>query len=161
MLKKERVNYNMLRKGQRHQLQKGTSLIELMIAMAILAFVLVSVLTAFSQVQVNSLNILDKNAALMIAETRLEELSKFPANHLFTSVTVDYAYFKANGFYYLTANKELPRQFRRTVTITKDLLQQTATITVLVEYGYQRKSSTDKTMVYPFRLQLSTRRTLI
>jgi type II secretory pathway pseudopilin PulG len=53
--------------------KKGFTIVEALVAMAILAFVIVTILGGFSQQQVATRKTATKNTALILAEMRLEE----------------------------------------------------------------------------------------
>ena len=141
---------------------KGSSLIEALIGTAIIGYVVVSILAAISQQQANTRNIVDKNTAIMLAQLRLEELMKFPAGQLAEESFTDWIISKDYGFQVYTEVQGDPnqkRQFRRSVVITKDLMQNLAEIRVTVDYGSYFKVSTPE-LVYPARIVLITKRSL-
>jgi Tfp pilus assembly protein PilV len=143
---------------------KGASLIEALISVGIISFVVVSILSGFTQQQANTSQNTDHNMAVMLAEMRMEELLKFPSTQLTEETFVDYVVLRPSGFDVYDGSEGNPipntlRQLRRTATITReDLLQQLATIRVVVEYGAMKGSGTE--MVYPFRVDLTSRRSL-
>jgi Tfp pilus assembly protein PilV len=145
-------------------IDKGGSLVEALISIAIISFVIVSILSGFAQQQADTSRNTDYNMAVMLAEMRMEELLKFPSGQLAQVTFVDYIVLKSNGFKVYGETDEVPnelRQFRRTTTITReDLLQQLATIRVTVEYSARKKSVKDNTLIYPFRVELTSRRSL-
>lgn len=149
-------------KTKHKKINKGGSLVEALISIAIISFVIVSILSGFAQQQADTSRNTDKNMAVMLAEERMEELLKFPSERLLIETFVDYIVPRSNGFDVYGEGDSIPsqlRQFRRTVTITKeDLLQQLATIRVTVEYGATRGSGSE--MYYPFRIELTSRRSL-
>lgn len=134
--------------------KNGFTLIETIIGMALLAFVIVSILGAFSQIQLNTKYVNDKNLALVFAESKMEEILKYPGSSPVLTATstsvIDYAYKSANSL--TTATSTDPGkadQFRRTLNITAaDNLKN---VQVIVEYGY-------KNPIYPFRVSLNSRR---
>ncbi len=149
-------------KTKNKKINKGSSLVEALVSIAIIAFVVVSILSGFSQQQADTRRNTDKNTAVMLAEMKLEELLKFPSDRLSVESFVDYVVIKPDGFEVIPEGKTPPRklrQFRRTVNIEKtDIMQQLATITVTVDYGAAKGSSSS--MLYPYSVQLSTRRSL-
>ncbi|MGE5341186.1 MAG: type IV pilus modification PilV family protein [Candidatus Omnitrophota bacterium] len=146
-------------KKARHN--QGSSLVEAMISVAILAYVIVSILSGISQQKLSSQNTADKNAAVMLAEQRIEELLKFPTDQLAVETYVDYITVTTSGFNVTTSDPVQKKQFRRTTTITKDGTEQVATIHVLVQYGAQFNSVTSSgQLIYPFQIELATRRAL-
>ncbi len=143
---------------------KGFSMIEALISTAIVGYVVVAILSGVSQQQMNTQTTTERNQAVMAAELRLEELLKFPSDRLVEETYTDYIVFKADGITVVKEGQTAPnqlRQFRRTTTISKeDLLGQLATIRVVVEYGAQKESVSSYELIYPFRVELSTRRSL-
>lgn len=140
---------------------RGASLIEALIATAIVAFVVVSILSGVTQTQVTSKNTGDRNIAVMLAELRIEELLKFPSNQLAEERWTDIIVVKDNGFelFDIGSDPGVERQMRRTTDISKDLLQQVAFIEVTVEYGSYYEA-TGSTLKYPASVVFSTRRAL-
>lgn len=149
-------------KTKNKRINKGSSLIEALISIGIISFVIVSILNGFAQQQVNTSGNTDHNMAVMLAEMRMEELLKFPSGNLVAETFVDYIVPKPNGFDVYGEEDSIPselRQFRRTATITReDLLQQMATIKVTVEYSARKGTGSE--MYYPFRVELTSRRSL-
>lgn len=139
---------------------KGGTLVEALVSIAIISFVIVSILSGFSQQQADTSRIGDKNMAVMLAEQRMEELLKFPSSRMDIGAFVDYVVLTAKGPVVYGENDAVPsqlRQFRRTTDIQKtDALAQLATITVTVEYGARKGSGGE--MFYPYSVRLVTRR---
>ena len=137
----------MKNKRQHTKCEKGSTLVEALIATAILSFVIVSILGAVAQQQMTTRRTSDKNTAVFLAESRLEELLKLPANQLQEETYVDYAVPKpksvSDGSYefdmvYVPQGEAIPtssRHFRRTTDIQIDDLGEMADIMVMVEYG--------------------------
>lgn len=134
---------------------KGFSIVEALVAMAILAFVIVTILGGFSQQQMATRKNASKNVAIVLAEMRMEEMMKFPSDQLNPQVITDFIISKNNTFQYFDADPKDKDQFRRTTNIQHDILGQIATIQVMVEYGGRATNDT-----YPFRVGLSSRRGL-
>jgi type II secretory pathway pseudopilin PulG len=151
-------------KTKNKKINKGSSLVEALISIAIISFVVVSILSGFSQQQADTKRNTDKNMAVMLAEMKMEELLKFPSDRLAIESFVDYVVLKPNGFEVIPEGSTAPtelRQFRRTVNIEKtDVMQQLATITVTVDFGATRGTGTGSGMLYPYSVQLTTRRSL-
>ena len=149
-------------KTKNKKINKGGTLIEALISIGLISFVIVSILNGFAQQQVNTSGNTDHNMAVMLAEMRMEELMKFPSGQLVEETFVDYIVLRPNGFDVYGEGDEVPselRQFRRTAAITReDLLQQLATIRVTVDYSARRGTGDD--MFYPFRVELTSRRSL-
>jgi len=122
---------------------------EILISIALVAFVLVAILTGFTQQQVSSQKNFSKNLAVTLAEQRLEETIKFPAAQLVPGTTVDYIVPTGGTYAVHDSEPNHPDRMRRTLTIAGagDLMD----VGVRVEYGYTRGE-------YPFFITLSTRR---
>jgi hypothetical protein len=154
--------------------KKGSSLVEALISVAIISFVVVSILSGFTQQQADTRRNSDKNTAVMLAEQGMEEIIKFPYDQLVEEVYVNYFVPKPNGYDFYAEDDDPPnqlRQFRRTVEIDKgegivsgvgspkgDFVKKLAVITVTVEYGAQKKSVAESTLIYPYQVQLISRR---
>ena len=128
---------------------RGFTLIETIIGLTMLTFVVVSILGGYAQVQLNTKHVGNKNLALILAESKMEELMKFPGSQLTAGTTIDYAVKTGNSFYTQTADPSLASQFRRTVTVTS--AGTLMNILVLVEYG---KTGAN----YAVRVSLNSRR---
>lgn len=154
-------------KTKNKKINKGGTLIEALISIGLISFVIVSILSGFAQQQADTSRNTDYNMAVMLAEMRMEELMKFPADQLVQVSSVDYIVPRANGFdvYVGAANDpgEL-RQFQREADIdpvddsTVDPLAQMLEITVTVSYGARK--GTGSGMLYPFQVELSSRRSV-
>lgn len=122
---------------------------EILISIALVAFVLVAILTGFTQQQVSTQKNFSKNLAVTLAEARLEETIKFPASQLIAATTVDYIVPTGGAYTIHDSEPAHPDRMRRTTTIAAagDLME----VSVRVEYGYTRGE-------YPFFITLSTRR---
>lgn len=128
---------------------KGSTLMEILLSIALVAFVLVAVLTGFTQQQVSTQKNFSKNLAVTLAEDVLENTIKFPASQLIPGTTVEYIVPTGGTYAISTAEPDHPDRMRRTTTIAAagNLME----VTVRVEYGYSRGQ-------YPFSVTLSTRR---
>ena len=148
------------------KINKGSSLVEALISVAIISYVVVSILSGFAQQQADTNRNTDKNMAVMLAEMRMEELMKFPSGQLVHETFVDYVVLKPTGFVVYGEGDDIPnelRQFRRTADINRDddvqdTLDQLVTITVTVEYSARKGTGTE--MIYPYNVQLISRRSL-
>jgi len=122
---------------------------EILISIALVAFVLVAILTGFTQQQVSTQKNFSKNLAVTLAEERMEETIKFPASQLIAGTQVDYIVPTGGTYAIHDAEPTHPDRMRRTTTIAAagDLMD----VRVRVEYGYTRGE-------YPFSITLSTRR---
>jgi type II secretory pathway pseudopilin PulG len=152
------------KKTKNKRINKGSSLVEALISIALISFVIVSILSGFAQQQHNTSRTTDKNTAVMLAEMRMEEFMKFPSGQLDAKTYVDYIVPKPNGFKIYGENDPIPsqlRQFKREAEIKiEDIMGQLATITVTVEYGAVKQSVSSNTLIYPFRITLTSRRSL-
>jgi len=148
-----------LSKQKKNRHNKGATLVEALIATVIVAYVVVSILSGVTQHQVTSRNNGDRNVAVTLAELRMEELLKFPVSQMLEEEWTDIIIVKDSGYqvYDEAADPRVERQFRRTTTVSMDLLQQLATISVVVEYGsyYDANGSTFR---YPARVAFTSRR---
>lgn len=126
--------------------EKGFTIIEVLTSLGILAFVIVSILSGFSYRMLSDKNSGNKNIAVVLAEAKLEEYMKFPADKM-PQNRVEYIRF--NGGTPIPPSLSDPRspgQFRRTVQVTSagaNLMQ----ISVTVQYGYMGGK-------YPFSISL-------
>ena len=59
------------------KINRGGSLVEALVSVAIISFVVVSILSGFAQQQADTNRNTDKNMAVMLAEMRMEEMLKF------------------------------------------------------------------------------------
>lgn len=143
--------------------KKGSTLVEALISMAIMSYVIVSILSGFSQQQADTQKNTDRNEAVMLAEMRLEELMKVPAEKLMliTPTYQDYVVPTPYGYDSYDENDTPPtqtRQFRRTTEINMtDPINDIVTITVTVDYGPQWSGSH---LIFPLNhsVELTTRR---
>lgn len=132
--------------------KNGFTLIETIIGITLLAFVVVSVLGAFSQIQLNTKYVNDKNLALVFAESKMEEMLKYPGSSLtaLPATSIEYAYKSGNSLTIpTTTDPDKADQFKRTINITA--ADNLMNVQVIVEYGY-------KNPIYPFRVSLNSRR---
>jgi type II secretory pathway pseudopilin PulG len=132
----------------------GFSLVEAMVAMAIIAFVIVTILSGFTHQQMATRKLADKNTAIQLADLKIQELHKYGATQLTPGVFVDYILHKDKRYDIFTSDPDDPKQFRRTTVIEKDIgdvLGHQLVIQVMVEYGKDRDH-------YPFRVLLSTKK---
>jgi hypothetical protein len=160
---KTKCTINRKCKRMRNRMQKGSSLVEALVSIAIIAYIVVTILSGISQKKLISQNTGDKNAAVYLAESRLEDLIKFSCDQLVEGNQVEYIIFKGYGFQVFTEAQGDPgalRQFRRTIDIQKDLVGRMATLRVTVEYGATPEKQGSNTLIYPYRIELSTRRTV-
>ena len=143
---------------------KGFTLIEALVGMAIIAVVMVGILSTFSQQQILSRKNSEKNTAVILAEMKMEELLKFSSVRLrewldedITRENVaDYITHKDGTFQFYDEDPGELKQYRRTTKVGTDLVTDIANIHITVEYGLT-KIGLDS-FVYPFHITLSTRR---
>jgi type II secretory pathway pseudopilin PulG len=128
---------------------QGFTFIEALVSVAIIGFVIISILNGFTYQQLSTKNISSKNLAISLAETRLEEFLKFPGSELTDGTTIDYIVQGVNSLNFYSSDPNQPKQLRRTTVISS--VGNLKSIAVVVEYG-----KTGNT--YPFRVSLSTRR---
>lgn len=134
----------------------GFTLVEALIAMAILSFIIVTILSGFTHQKMATRKVADKNLALGLAEMRMQELQKFSATQLTPGITTDWIIHRDGLFKVFMSDPDDVDQFRRTTAIAVEpgnVLQQKMVIQVMVEYGKDNNT-------YPFRVVLSTKRGL-
>jgi Tfp pilus assembly protein PilV len=140
--------------------KNGFTIVELLISILILGFVIVSLLTAFSQQMQTDNNTNYKNTAITLAEAKIEECLKFPSsqiNAIYNSpaTNVDYIVMHAASRPIVSMDDpNINRQYKRTIEVTPD--GNLSTITVTVEYGYIARNQD-----YPFSVVLTTQRGLL
>jgi type II secretory pathway pseudopilin PulG len=127
---------------------KGFTLVEAMLAMAIVIFVVVSILSGFTQQMVSNRYAGAKNIAITLAESRIEDYLKFPASQMPVG-SVDYVVEKNKRLVFYAADPNQEGQYRRTTIITDTGTMDTVRVTV--DYGRRRGR-------YPFHVVLSSRR---
>lgn len=137
--------------------KEGFTIIEILISVAILSFVIVSILYGFSQRMQTDRNTNLKNTAITLAEAKLEEYLKFPSSQMAAALpasAVDYIVYHATSQPVIsTSNPHINRQYRRTVNVTMD--GNLAIINITVDYGYIEKNNH-----YPFSVTLTSQRGL-
>jgi prepilin-type N-terminal cleavage/methylation domain-containing protein len=135
--------------------KNGFTLIETLIGVTLLSFVIVTVLGAFSQIQLNTKHVSDKNLAVVLAESLMEETLKYPGSTLTATTTIDYAFRIGNSFHVQAADPLRSNQFRRTMVISTDPSDPTQlnlmNVRVTVEYANRGGN-------YPARITLNSRR---
>ncbi len=142
-----------------NQDNKGFTLVEALIATALIGFVVVTILGGFSHQQMATRKITDKNTAIQLADMKMEEIVKYSSGQLDSArgITTEYIIPKDKTFDIYVGednNPDDPKQFRRTTVIERaDVLGDLVAIRVMVEYGRSKQS-----LSYPFRVTLSTRR---
>jgi type II secretory pathway pseudopilin PulG len=127
---------------------KGFTLVEALLAMAIVIFVVVSILSGFTQQMVTNRYAGAKNIAITLAESRIEDYLKFPASQM-PAGSVDYVVERNKRLVFSASDPSQENQFRRTATVSSDGTM--STVRVTVEYGFFRGR-------YPFRVSLTSQR---
>lgn len=137
---------------------KGFSLVEALIAVTLTGFVIVSILSGFTQYKVIVQKNFSKNIAITLAEGKIEEYLKFTAYEIknkmdsgdIVTPQVEYIVAAKNRIeIFDTDPTDQKAEVRRTTTFSQD--GNFIVITVDVEYG--REDDT-----YPFQVSLNTRR---
>ena len=130
---------------------KGFTLVEALLAMTIVIFVVVSILSGFTQQMVTNRYAQSKNVAITLAESKIEDYLKFPASQM-PAGSVDYLVERNKSLVVYTSDPDVDDQYRRTAEVTPDALNPAMSqVRVTVEYG---KRGTR----YPFRVVLSSSR---
>lgn len=122
-----------------------------MLAMAIVLFVVVSILSGFTQQMVSNRYAGAKNIAISLAEAKIEDYLKFPAAQM-PAGGVDYVVEQNRQLVVSTGNPNREDQYRRTTVITPSVdFPNLNVIRVTVEYGKHGDR-------YPFRVVLTSQR---
>lgn len=133
----------------------GFTLIEALLAMTIVIFIVVSILSGFTQQMVSNRYAGAKNIAISLAESRLEDYMKLPAsqmNLLLPAASVDFVVERGRRLVVSTGDPDANDQYRRTVTYAPSAANPAVnTVRVLVEYGKHGDR-------YPFRVVLTSQR---
>jgi type II secretory pathway pseudopilin PulG len=127
---------------------KGFTLVEALLAMTIVIFVVVSILSGFTQQMVTNRYAGAKNIAITLAESRIEDYLKFPSSQMPVG-SVDYVVERNKRLLFSTGDPNQENQFRRTAAITNTGTM--STVRVTVDYGFHRGR-------YPFRVALTSQR---
>ncbi|MCP5049941.1 MAG: type II secretion system protein [bacterium] len=132
---------------------RGATLVEALISVGIMSFVIVSILSGFSQQQMTTRNTAAKNMAVRLGEMRMEEVLKFSGEQLQANAgtIIDYVMVKPNSYEVVAVNPNEQKQYRRTININMDFMGDLATIIVTVDYPMTGTS-------YPFQLVIKSRR---
>jgi len=131
---------------------KGFTLVEALLAMTIVIFVVVSILSGFTQQMVTNRYAQSKNVAITLAESKIEDYLKFPASQMPDNGSVDYIVERNKSLVVYTSDPDVDDQYRRTAEVAPDALNPAMSqVRVTVEYG---KRGTR----YPFRVVLSSSR---
>jgi type II secretory pathway pseudopilin PulG len=130
---------------------RGFTLVEALLAMAIVLFVVVSILSGFTQQMVSNRYAGAKHIAISLAEAKIEKYLKFPASQM-PADSVDYVVEQNRKLVVSTVDPDREDQYRRTTVVTPspDLAAMNV-IRVTVEYGRHAGR-------YPFRVVLSSQR---
>jgi len=141
--------------------KEGFSLLEALIALAILAFIVAAILSGFSaQIYTNS-KIREKNLAISLAEERIEEVLKYSRDQLNnmgvinTTIVEDFSQTATSNNPLVKSkytNLKDYKGIKRTTVITQDPNNsELLDIKVTVEYGKKGNK-------YPFKVVLLTKR---
>lgn len=124
-----------------------------MLAMTIVIFVVVSILSGFTQQTVTNHFAQSKNVAITLAESKIEDFMKFPASQIPSNAIlprVDYLVEINRKMVVTTADPGKDNQYRRTTVLTPVIANPAMTqVQVTVEYGKQG-------VKYPFRVVLTS-----
>lgn len=130
---------------------EGFTLVEALLAMAIVLFVVVSILSGFTQQMVSNRYVGAKNIAISLAEAKIEDYLKYPASQMPIG-SVDYVVEQNRKLVVSTSDPDREDQYRRTTVITPSTdFAAMNVIRVTVEYGKHGDR-------YPFRVVLSSQR---
>lgn len=147
-------------KNKNHnQNNKGFTLVEALIAMAIISFVIVTILGGFTHQQMATRRLTDKNIAIQLADMKMQEMAKYSSTQLSTAdrLTTEYILHTGKTFEVFEGednDPNDPNQFRRTTLVERaDILGKLFSIRVLVQYGKSRGAPS-----YRFKIALSTMR---
>ena len=114
--------------------------------MTIVIFVVVSILSGFTQQMVTNRFAGSKNVAITLAESKIEDYLKFPASQM-PAGSVDWVVEINKRMVVYTADPNAEDQYRRTTQVTADGTM--STVRVTVEYGKHGNR-------YPFRVVLTS-----
>jgi len=129
----------------------GFTLVEALLAMTIVIFIVVGILSGFTQQMVTNRYAGAKNVAITLAESKLEEYLKYPASQM-PADSVDWVVESGKLLVVHTADPYQNDQFRRTTTVTPVAAFPTmSAVQVTVEYG-------NRGDYYPFRVILNSQR---
>lgn len=125
---------------------KGFTLVEALVAMTIVIFVVVSILSGFTQQMVTNRFAGSKNVAINLAESKIEEYLKFPGSQISTGTIVDFLV-ERNKRLVPTTDSNLEDLYKRTAAVND--VGTMKEIRVTVEYGKHGAR-------YPFRVVLTS-----
>lgn len=127
----------------------GFTLVEALLAMTIVIFVVVTILTGFTQQMVSNRYAQSKNVAITLAESKLEDYMKFPASQM-PAASVDYLVERNKKMVVYSTDPNVDDQYRRTTTVSPDPANfMISEVRVMVEYGKRGDR-------YPFRVILTS-----
>ncbi len=145
---------------------KGFSVIEAIVGVTILAFVLMTIISALIHQRTSTKKTSSKNIAITLADMKLQEMMQYSAEQLEIFVqepthlnrVVEYITY-SNGQYVVADELQNDQNsFRRSTWVELDLLGELATIQVVVDYGPLRRDSKGTLSDWPFKVGLSTKR---
>lgn len=140
---------------RRKKKDQGFSLIEALIAIGILGFIVMSVLNAFFYQKLFAKMTSQKNIAVSLSESKMEDLFKFPGIAIEANAMggnnpqVEYFEIVNNKVIDLSSEKDSPNCLKRTTELSQngDFMD----ISVMVEYGL-------KDGKYPFKVKIGATR---
>jgi len=141
--------------------KNGFSLIEALIAVAIVAFVVLSIMSGFSSMLYTNQKTRSKTVAIALAEDRIEEIFTLSANQIINGglvgETVEDFSETQSGVVEEFKNYRGYFEFRRITNISQNPTNpEMLNIDVTVEYGKVEDHSGN--IIYPFRVILSTQK---
>jgi type II secretory pathway pseudopilin PulG len=129
----------------------GFTLVEALLAMTIVIFIVVGILSGFTQQMLTNRYAGAKNIAISLAETKLEEYLKYPASQM-PAASVDYVVESGRRLVVSSSDPGVDDQYRRTTVVTTSTDFSTMNeVQVTVEYGKHGDR-------YPFRVVLNSQR---
>jgi type II secretory pathway pseudopilin PulG len=129
---------------------EGFTLVEALLAMTLVLFVVVAILSGFTQQMVANRYAGAKNMAITLAETMIEDYLKYPASQM-PANSVDYVVERNKRLVFLTVDPDEDNQYRRTAQVSAIPTTNMSEVRVTVEYGKRGDR-------YPFRVTLSSTR---
>jgi type II secretory pathway pseudopilin PulG len=129
---------------------KGFTLVEALLAMTLVLFVVVAILSGFTQQMVSNRYAGAKNIAITLAETKIEDYLKYPASQM-PANSVDYVVERNKRLVVVTVDPDEDNQYRRTAQVNAIPTTNLSEVRVTVEYGKRGDR-------YPFRVSLSSTR---
>jgi len=157
-------------KRDRSRHEKGATLTEVLVAFSIITFVMTTIVGGIIRQQATVKSTDERNAAVLLAEMKIEELFKFPADQqLDNDKFQEYIRYVNGGFEQiatstgtapLSMDDKWTKVLRRVTEIKRDLMRQMATISITVQFGSKYNKSKGQ---YDFSntITMNTRRALL